>query len=122
MAGKNAGEQVHLGAALWNRGNVVVGFFGKWNGHPSNDRRMVTMDLGLVATNDALHYREPIPDFPIVSVAEDGWGMKRRESLVLNFPALIRPTTAASGRTQADRTPTSSRRLPTWRVGRPGSP
>ena len=89
VAGKNTGEQVHLGAALWNRGNVVVGFFGKWNGHPSNDRRMVTMDLGLAVTNDALHYREPIPDFPIVSAAEDGWGLKRRESLVLNFPALI---------------------------------
>ena len=89
VAGKNTGEQVHLGAALWNRGNVVVGFFGKWNGHPSNDRRMVTMDLGLAVSNDALHYSEPIPDFPIVSAAEDGWGLKRRESLVLNFPALI---------------------------------
>ena len=89
VAGKNTGEQVHLGAALWNRGNVIIGFFGKWNGHPSNDRRMVTMDLGLAVSNDALHYSEPIPDFPIVSAAEDGWGMKRRESLTLNFPALI---------------------------------
>ncbi|MDE0038385.1 MAG: hypothetical protein OXU77_12650 [Gammaproteobacteria bacterium] len=89
MAGKNAGEQVHLGAALWNRSNVVIGFFGKWNGHPSNDRRMVTMDLGFAVSNDGLHYREPIPDFPIVSAAEDSWGLKRRESLALNFPALI---------------------------------
>ena len=89
VAGKNTGEQVHLGAALWNRGNVIVGFFGNWNGHPSNDRRMVTMDLGLAVSNDALHYREPIPDFPIVSAAEDGWRLKRRESLLLNFPALI---------------------------------
>ena len=89
VAGKNTGEQVHLGAALWNRGNVIVGFFGSWNGHPSNDRRMVTMDLGLAVSNDALHYREPIPDFPVVSAAEDGWGLKRRESLRLNFPALI---------------------------------
>ena len=88
VAGKNTGEQVHLGAALWNRGNVIIGFFGKWNGHPSNDRRMVTMDLGLAVSNDALHYSEPIPDFPIVSAAEDGWGLKRRESLALNFPAL----------------------------------
>ncbi len=89
VAGKNTGEQVHLGAALWNRGNVIIGFFGKWNGHPSNDRRMVTMDLGLAVSNDALHYSEPIPDFPIVSAAEEGGGMKRRESLTLNFPALI---------------------------------
>ncbi len=87
--GKNAGEQVHLGAALWNRGNVIVGFYGKWNGHDSNDRRMLTMDLGLVITHDALHYKEPIPNFPIVSAAEDGWGSKRKESLTLNFPALI---------------------------------
>ena len=89
VAGKNTGEQVHLGAALWNRGNVVIGFFGKWNGHPSNDRRMVTMDLGLAVSNDALHYSEPIPDFPIVSAAEDGWGLKRGESLLLDFPALV---------------------------------
>lgn len=50
---------------------------------------MVTVDLGLAVSNDALHYREPIPDFPIVSAAEDSWRLKRRESLVLNFPALI---------------------------------
>ena len=54
VAGKNTGEQVHLGAALWNRGNVIIGFFGKWNGHPSNDRRMVTMDLG-----SSCHQRRP---------------------------------------------------------------
>ena len=89
VAGKNTGEQVHLGAALWNRGNVIIGFFGKWNGHPSNDRRMLTMDLGFTVSNDALHYKEPIPDYPIVSAAEDSWGLKRRESLALNFPALI---------------------------------
>ena len=89
VAGKNSAEQVHLGAALWNRGNVILGFYGKWDGHPSNDRRMVTMDLGLAVSNDALHYHEPIPDFPIVSAAEDSWGLKRKESLTLNFPALI---------------------------------
>ena len=89
VVGKNTGEQVHLGAALWNRGNVIIGFFGKWNGHLSNDRRMLTMDLGVAVSNDALHYKEPIPDFPFVSAAEDSWGLKRRESLALNFPALI---------------------------------
>ena len=44
-----------------------------WHGHPSNDRRLVTMDLGLVITNDALHYREPLPDFRIVPAAENNW-------------------------------------------------
>ena len=89
VEGKNTGEQIHLGAALWNRGNVILGFYGKWNGHPSNDRRMVTMDIGLAVSNDALHYKEPVPDFPIVSAAEDSWREKRKESLLLNFPALI---------------------------------
>ena len=89
VEGKNTGEQIHLGAALWNRGNVILGFYGKWNGHPSNDRRMLTMDIGLAVSNDALHYKEPIPDFPIVSAAEDSWKSKRKESLLLNFPALI---------------------------------
>ena len=36
IAGRNAGPQIHLGATLWDRGNVLVGFYGMWNGHPSN--------------------------------------------------------------------------------------
>ena len=32
-----------------------------WNGHPSNDRRLVTMDLGLAVSNDALHYPRARP-------------------------------------------------------------
>ena len=68
---------------------MIIGLYGKWDGHPSNDRRMLTMDLGLAVSNDALHYKEPLPDFPMVSAAEDSWGEKRRDSLNLNFPALI---------------------------------
>jgi hypothetical protein len=67
-----AGKQIHLGAALWDRNNVTLGFYGMWNGHPSHDRRLVVMHLGLAVTNDGLHYREPIPNHPIVSAAEDG--------------------------------------------------
>ena len=44
----HSGEQVHTGASLWNRGNVIIGFYGQWHGHPSDDRRMVTMDLGMI--------------------------------------------------------------------------
>ncbi len=84
----NQGEQVHLGAALWNRGNVLLGFYGMWHGHPSNDRRLLTMDLGLVVTNDALHYREPIPDYPIVAAAEDGWELPPRGHTAEPFAAL----------------------------------
>jgi hypothetical protein len=47
------------------------------------------MDLGLVVSNDALHYREPIPDFRIVSAAEDGWGPIPTGSTAVHFPALV---------------------------------
>lgn len=84
-----AGKQIHLGAALWNRNNVMLGFYGMWNGHPSNDRRLVVMHLGLAVTNDGLHYREPIPDYPIVSAAEDGWEVLPDTRTSDNYPSLI---------------------------------
>ena len=86
---KNESDQIHLGAGLWNRGNVIVGFYGMWNGHPSNDRRMVTMDLGLAVSHDALHYREPIPNFPIVTAAEDSWKRLPEGPWLSKFPALM---------------------------------
>ena len=86
---KNESDQIHLGAGLWNRGNVIVGFYGMWNGHPSNDRRMVTMDLGLAVSHDALHYREPIPNFPIVTAAEDSWKRLPEGPWLPKFPALM---------------------------------
>jgi len=85
----SSGEQVHLGAALWNRRNVIIGFYGQWHGHPSNDRRLTTMDLGLVVSNDALHYKEPIPDFRIVMAAETDWYPIPVGTAVAKFPALI---------------------------------
>ncbi len=69
-----AGEQVHLGAALWDRGNVLVGFYGQWHGDLNNDRRYISMDLGLVLTQDGLRFREPVPDFRIISAAEESDG------------------------------------------------
>jgi hypothetical protein len=67
----NQYEEVHLGASLWNRGNVLLGVYGQWHGHPSGDRRYVGIDLGLVVSNDALHYREPIPDFRFLPAYEE---------------------------------------------------
>ena len=84
-----AGRQIHLGAALWNRGAVTLGFYGMWDGHYSNDRRLVVMHLGLAVTNDGLHYREPVPDFPIVSAAEDGWEVLPDTRTSDNYPSLI---------------------------------
>lgn len=69
--GSHAGEQVHLGAGLWNRDNVIIGVYGQWHGPPTNDRKAVAMDLGLVVSNDVLHYREPILDFRMIPAAEN---------------------------------------------------
>lgn len=91
-ASGNMGPQVHLGASLWDRGNTILGFYGIWNG-VTQDRRSVVMNLGLLVTTDAVHYHEPIPDFPIVPAEEEadgarsalmqgqGWGGTESETL-----------------------------------------
>ena len=63
-------EEIHLGAALWNRGNVLLGIYGQWHGDPSGDRRRVVMDLGLALSHDALHFHEPIRGFRFVPARE----------------------------------------------------
>lgn len=73
------GEQVHEGAMVWNRGNVIIGFYGMYH-NESNDRVYATQDIGLVISHDAMHFREPVPDFKIVRCFEEypvghpGWG------------------------------------------------
>ena len=67
-------EEVHLGAALWNRGNVLLGIYGQWHGHPSGERRLVVMDLGLLVTHDAVHFEEPIRDFRLIPAREQPGG------------------------------------------------
>ncbi|MCX6621334.1 MAG: hypothetical protein NTY38_09675, partial [Acidobacteria bacterium] len=75
-ADANQEEEIHLGAALWNRGNVLVGIYGQWHGHPSGDRRWVVMDLGLALSHDALHFREPVPGFRIIPAREQPEGAR----------------------------------------------
>jgi len=68
------GEEVHMGAGLWNRGNVILGLYGRWHGHdiaaepaPGEPRLQgLRIDLGLVVSNDAIHYREPVSNFVYV--------------------------------------------------------
>jgi len=70
-------EEVHLGAGLWNRGNVLLGIYGQWHGVPVGDRRFITMDLGLAISHDATHFHEPIPGFRLVPAREQEgspWG------------------------------------------------
>lgn len=71
------GAQVHMGASLWNRGNVIVGFYGQYD-NQTNDRRYSTCDLGLVVSHDAIHFKEPIPDFKIVPSYEEADGAEPR--------------------------------------------
>jgi hypothetical protein len=61
---------VHEGASLWNRGNVVLGFYGQYH-NPTNDRRTSSCDIGLVVSHDALHFKEPVPDFKLVPSYEE---------------------------------------------------
>ena len=75
-------EEIHLGAGLWDRGNVIVGIYGQWHGHPSGDRRLLTMDLGLALSHDALSYREPIRGFPFIPAREQPFSPS-------DFPALM---------------------------------
>ena len=69
ISGCHAGEQVHLGAGLWDRGNVIIGIYGMWHGE-FNDRAFTSMDLGLLVSNDGLHFTEPIPDFKFIAADE----------------------------------------------------
>lgn len=66
----NRGEQVHLGASVWDRGNVFLGFYGQYH-NETNDRRTSMVDIGLIVSPDALHFKEPIPDFKIIPSFEE---------------------------------------------------
>jgi hypothetical protein len=74
------GQQMHMGAGMWNRGNVMVGLYGMWQdpatppakGEPHV--KGVRIDLGLTISNDGIHFREPVTDFKIVPLGgEDDW-------------------------------------------------
>ena len=73
VSGGQTGEQVHLGASLCDRGNIILGLYGQWHGPSpeSNDRRDMTMDIGFLVSHDALHYYEPIPGFKIIPGADE---------------------------------------------------
>jgi hypothetical protein len=76
-ADEGKGEENHMGAGLWNRGNVILGLYGQWHGpmiRPKPGERLagLTIDLGFVISNDALHYREPVPDFVMVPRGKPG--------------------------------------------------
>jgi hypothetical protein len=53
-------DQVHLGVGAVSLGNVCVGIYGVWHNQPFGENfGKVTCDLGLVISNDGIHFREP---------------------------------------------------------------
>lgn len=57
-------DQVHLGVGATNFGNVAVGYYTRWHNQPTGSDWFgigrTYGDLGLVVSNDGLHFREPI--------------------------------------------------------------
>jgi len=66
----NDGKQTHEGVSVWNRGNVLVGLGGLWNGAKTWPN--VTFDLGLMVSNDGLTFREPTNDPAFIPRGADG--------------------------------------------------
>lgn len=72
------GRQCHMGAGLWNRGNVMIGLQGMWQDADQKPPKGeswnygVRVDLGLVISNDGVHYREPVPNFKMLSRGNEG--------------------------------------------------
>lgn len=72
------GQQTHMGAGIWNRGNVLVGLYGMWQDAPTpppkgaGHNTGVRVDLGLIVSNDGLHFREPLPDFKVIARGGEG--------------------------------------------------
>ena len=64
------GEQTHEGVSVWNRKNVLVGLFGIWHG--AKEWEGVTIDLGLLVSNDGVHFREPAHEWVFLRRGEDG--------------------------------------------------
>ena len=71
------GEQVHEGVATWDRGNVLLGLYGQYH-NQTNDRRTSICDLGFVISHDAMHFKEPVPDFKMVHSYEERDGAEPR--------------------------------------------
>lgn len=66
----NDGRQAHEGISVWNRGNVLVGLTGLWQG--AKTWPGVTIDLGLLVSNDAILFREPVPEQVYIPIGPDG--------------------------------------------------
>jgi len=64
------GEQNHEGISVWQRGNVLLGVYGRWHG--AAEWKDVRIDLGFVMSNDGLHFREPKHEWTFLERGKDG--------------------------------------------------
>ncbi len=70
-AGKSReGEQNHEGISVWNRGNLLLGIYGRWHGAAA--WKDVTVDLGFVLSNDGHNFREPKHEWTLLERGKDG--------------------------------------------------
>jgi hypothetical protein len=70
-AGKSReGEQNHEGIAVWPRGNVLLGVYGRWHGAAA--WKDVSVDLGFVMSNDGHTFREPKHEWTLLERGKDG--------------------------------------------------
>jgi hypothetical protein len=72
------GQQTHMGAGMWNRGNVMLGLYGQWQDGPPPPKGAKShllgtrIDLGFIMSNDGIHWREPAPDHKTIARGKDG--------------------------------------------------
>lgn len=72
------GQQTHMGAGFWNRGNVLVGLYGMWQDAEKKPKdgkywnQGVSIDLGLILSNNGIHFREPVPDHKVIARGTEG--------------------------------------------------
>lgn len=64
------GEQNHEGISVWQRGNVLLGVYGRWHG--AAEWKDVRIDLGFVMSNDGLRFREPKHEWTFIKRGKDG--------------------------------------------------
>ncbi|HND60690.1 MAG TPA: hypothetical protein PLB90_04360 [Opitutaceae bacterium] len=70
-------DQVHLGVGAASFGTVAVGLYGQWHNQPGDEDSQkrwgwfgygkISCDLGLVVSNDGLHFREPAKGHAYIS-------------------------------------------------------
>jgi hypothetical protein len=68
------GQQTHMGAGMWHRGQVMLGLYGQWQDGPQPPPKGAKshllgtrIDLGFIMSNDGIHWREPVPDHKTVA-------------------------------------------------------